>query len=71
MNIIKCKKPKTKSAITFDVITIAFSVVAVSLFSAAASVGADAKAFSVGEFAAYDISGGFSGVILLLLFCLL
>lgn len=59
MNIIKCKKPKTKSAITFDVITIAFSVVAVSLFSAAASVGADAKAFSVGEFAAYDISGGF------------
>lgn len=59
MNIIKCKKPKTKSAITFDVITIAFSIVAVALFSSAAGVGAGAKAFSVGEFAAYDISGGF------------
>lgn len=59
MNIIKCKKPKTKSAITFDIITIAFSVVSVALFSSAAGVGADAKAFSVGEFAAYDISGGF------------
>lgn len=59
MNIIKCKKPKTKSAITFDIITIAFSVIAVALFSSAAGVGADAKAFSVGEFAAYDISGGF------------
>ncbi len=54
MNIIKCKKPKTKSAITFDVITIAFSIVAVSLFSAAAGIGADAKAFSVGEFAGAD-----------------
>lgn len=59
MNIIKCKKPKTKSAITFDVITIAFSVVAVALFSASAGIGADFKAFSVGEFAAFDISGGF------------
>lgn len=59
MNIFKCKKPKTKSAITFDCITIAFSVVAVALFSSAASVGAEAKAFSVGAFAAYDISGGF------------
>lgn len=59
MNIIKCKKPKTKSAITFDFITIAFSIVAVSLFSSAAGIGADAKAFSVGEFAVYDVSGGF------------
>lgn len=59
MNIIKCKKPKTKSAITFDVITIAFSIVAVSLFSLSASFSASEKAFSVGEFAAYDFSGGF------------
>lgn len=59
MNIIKCKKPKTKSAITFDVITIAFSIVAVALFSASAGIGADFQAFSVGEFAAFDISGGF------------
>ena len=32
---------------------------AVSLFSSAAGIGADAKAFSVGEFAVYDVSGGF------------
>ncbi len=59
MNIIKCKKPKTKSAITFDVITIVFSVISVVMFAFAASVGADIKAFSVGEFSAIDISGGF------------
>ncbi len=59
MNIIKCKKPKTKSAITFDIITIIFSVISVVLFSLSSSVGADAGAFAVGEFGAYDVYGGF------------
>ncbi len=60
MNIIKCKKPKTKSAITFDIITIAFAVVTVVLFAFAGSTGAELGAFSIGEYTAIDISGGFS-----------
>lgn len=59
MNIIKCKKPKTKSAITFDIITIIFSVIAVVLFSLSAGAGADAGAFAVGEFGSFDTYGGF------------
>lgn len=60
LNIIKCAKPKTKSTVVFDIISIAFSVVSVVLFSVAASAGADFTAFSVGDISAVDISGGFA-----------
>ncbi|MCD7723032.1 MAG: cell envelope integrity protein TolA [Clostridiales bacterium] len=59
MNIFKCKKPKTKSAVTFDILTIAAAVVAIVMFSLAGSAGASAGAFSIGEYTAVDISGGF------------
>ncbi len=60
LNIIKCAKPKTKSTVTFDIISIAFSIVSVVLFSMSASLGADFTAFSVGEFTALNSSGGFA-----------
>lgn len=60
MNIIKCKKPKTRSTVTYDVFTIAFSIISVVLFSYTSVVSKDSVAFSVGEFAGYDATGGVS-----------
>lgn len=60
LNIIKCAKPKTKSTVTFDVLSIISSVVSVILFSSAAGLGAESNAFAIGEFTAIDISGGFT-----------
>lgn len=60
LNILKCRKPKTKSTVTVDIIAIAFSVAAVVMFSLAAGAGADFTAFSVGSLSAINISGGFS-----------
>ncbi len=60
MNIIKCAKPKTKSTVTFDIISIVCSITAVVFFSLAASRGADFSAFSIGEFTALNSSGGFA-----------
>lgn len=60
MNILKCKKPKTKSAVTFDIITIIMAIVSVVMFSLAGSAGTAAGAFAIGEYTAIDISGGFS-----------
>lgn len=60
LNIIKCAKPKTKSTVVFDIISIAFSVASVVLFSVAASAGSDFTAFSVGDIPAVNISGGFA-----------
>ncbi|MCC8016188.1 MAG: DUF1090 domain-containing protein [Clostridiales bacterium] len=58
-NIIKCAKPKTKSAVTFDIITVIFSVISVILFSLTAGLGAESGAFNFGSLSAFDISGGF------------
>lgn len=60
LNIIKCAKPKTKTTVIFDIISILLSVVSVTLFSAAASLGEDLTAFTVGDISAIGISGGFS-----------
>ncbi len=60
LNIIKCAKPKTKSTVTTDIISIIFSVLALVFFSMTGSVGASAGAFSVGSLTAVDISGGIS-----------
>lgn len=60
LNIIKCAKPKTKSTVTCDIISIVFSIVSVVLFCCASGAGADVQAFSIGEFTAIDISGGFT-----------
>ena len=58
LNIIKCAKPKTKSTVTTDIISIIFSVLSVSFFSLTASAGV--SAFSVGAINAINISGGIS-----------
>lgn len=60
LNIIKCAKPKTKSTVTCDIISIVFSIISVILFSSASSAGAGVQAFAIGEFTAIDISGGFT-----------
>jgi len=71
LNIIKCAKPKTKSTVTFDVLSIVMSIVSVVLFSSAAGLGADSTAFTLGEFTAIDVSGGFTwGYIVVMLLLL-
>lgn len=60
LNIIKCAKPKTKSTVVFDVLSIAASVVSVIMFTTAASAGESAVAFAFGDLSAINISGGFS-----------
>ncbi len=71
LNIIKCGKPKTKSTVTTDIISIIFSVLAVAFFSMTAGAGESAGAFSVGAINAIGVSGGISWgyfVALILLF---
>ncbi len=60
LNIIMCKKPKTKSTVVFDVLSIASSIVSVVVFKIAAGLGADSIAFNFGEFNAINASGGIS-----------
>ncbi len=57
MVLIKCKQPKTKSTVVFDILSIAASVAAVICFVVAGSKGAEMGAFSFGEFAAYSPTG--------------
>lgn len=64
MSIFKCKKPKTRSTITFDVIAVVTAIVSVSLFSYAAVAGADSTAFSLGTLSAINVSGGVSAGII-------
>ena len=72
LNIIMCKKPKTKSTVVFDILSIATSIVSVIMFSLAGSFNQSLVAFSFGEFNAYNFSSGLSwgyipGIILLLI----
>ncbi len=60
LNIIKCGKPKTKSTVTTDIISIIFSVIAVVFFSMSGGAGADVGAFSIGALNAIGVSGGIS-----------
>lgn len=60
MSIIKCKQPKTRSTITFDVITIVFSIATVVVFMLAGSAGGDAVAVTYGEFTALNMTASIS-----------
>lgn len=56
MTIILCKKPKTKTMIVFDVLSIACSVVSVILFVMSGSLGEQAVAFNFGDMAVINSS---------------
>ncbi len=51
LNIIMCKKPKTKSTIVFDILSIAASVASVVCFVMSGSLAGDAVAFNFGDYA--------------------
>lgn len=51
LNIIMCKKPKTKSTVVFDVLSIAASVASVVCFVMSGSLASEAVAFNFGDFA--------------------
>lgn len=51
LNIIMCKKPKTKSTIVFDLLSIAASVAAVVCFVMSGSLAAEFTAYNFGDFA--------------------
>ncbi len=59
MNIFKCAKPKTKSTVTFEILSIAVSIASVVMFSLSASLGSDFTAFTFGSLSAINVSGGF------------
>ena len=59
-NIIKCAKPKTKSTITLDVISIAFSVASVVVFVMSGALAGQAVAYNVGDFPVYNGSASIS-----------
>ncbi len=58
MSIIKCKKPKTRSTITYDVIAILTAIVSIALFAYSAVVGSESEAFTLGSLTAINVSGG-------------
>lgn len=60
LNIIMCKKPKTKSTIVFDVLSIAASVASVVCFTMSGSLAGDAVAFNFGNFAIFNASASVS-----------
>lgn len=60
LNIIMCKKPKTKSTVVFDVLSIAASIASVIIFKTAGTLGADSVAFTFGQYNAINSSGAIS-----------
>jgi len=60
LNIIMCKKPKTKSTVVFDILSIVASVASVAVFKIAGALGADSAAFTFGEFNAIHAAGSIS-----------
>lgn len=60
LNIIMCKKPKTKSTVVFDILSIIASIASVALFKIAGTLGAGSAAFTFGEFNAINASGSIS-----------
>ncbi len=71
LNIIMCKKPKTKSTVVFDVLSIAASVASVVCFVMSGSLATEAVAFNFGDFAVLNgfasISWGYFVALVLLL----
>lgn len=60
LNIIMCKKPKTKSTVVFDVLSIAVSAASVVCFVMSGSLASDAVAFNFGDFAVLNGSASIS-----------
>lgn len=71
LNIIMCKKPKTKSTVVFDVLSIAASVASVVCYVMSGSLATEAVAFNFGDFAVLNgfasISWGYFVALVLLL----
>lgn len=71
LNIIMCKRPKTKSTVVFDVLSIAAAITSVIVFVVGGKLGAQAVAFNFGDFAVINstasISWGFFVAMALLL----
>lgn len=57
LNIIMCKKPKTKSTVVFDILSIVASIASVAMFKTAGTLGADSVAFTFGEFNVINSAG--------------
>lgn len=60
LNIIMCKKPKTKSTIVFDILSIAASVAAVICFVMSGSLAEQFTAYNFGDFAVINGSASIS-----------
>ncbi len=71
LNIIMCKKPKTKSTVVFDILSIAVSIASVVCFVISGSLAADFTAYNFGDFAVINgsasISWGYFAALALLL----
>ena len=71
LTIILCKKPKTKTMVVFDIISIAFSIASVVMFVMSGSLASQAVAFNFGDMAVINgsasISWGYFVALVLLL----
>lgn len=60
LNIIMCKKPKTKAMVVFDILSIAASAVSVICFNTCGSIAQEFTAFNFGDFAVFNGSASVS-----------
>lgn len=60
LNIIMCKKPKTKSTVVFDVLSIIASVAAVGCFVQSGSLASNAIAYNFGDFPVINANASIS-----------
>lgn len=60
LNIIMCKKPKTKSTVVFDILSVAASVASVVCFVMSGSLAGEAVAFNFGDHAMLNGSASIS-----------
>lgn len=60
MNVIMCKRPKTKSTVVFDILSIAASVVSVVMFVLSGSLAGAQVAFNFGDMAVINGSASIS-----------
>lgn len=60
LNIIMCKKPKTKSTVVFDILSIAASVAAVTCFEMSGKAAQELTAYNFGDFAVINGSASIS-----------
>lgn len=60
LNIIMCKKPKTKSTVVFDILSITASVAAVTCFEMSGNAAQELTAYNFGNFAVINGSASIS-----------